>query len=112
MNINWLFSILFSIISLGCTSQDAVLFSAGDDLHSLTLFEENQRFEIIPNGFNTFTGNFSLSGDTILLNYDQHVLARQAFDFPDSILILPNKKRVKSISGRNFCGFIYIDRRN
>lgn len=103
------------LILLSCSRQDDIVFSAGDDLHSLTLYERNNEFEMIHNGFNTVEGNYHFSNDTIFLTYaaDEYVGSnpkRPANEILTSMVSIDKtKKRVHSLNGQQFCGDIGID---
>jgi hypothetical protein len=57
------------LMLMSCSSREDVVFSAGDDLHNLTLYERNHKFTMMYNGFNIVEGNYHLSNDTIFLTY-------------------------------------------
>lgn len=111
--------ILITIIGLlivsSCSTRDDKVFSASDELHSIVLYEQDNKFDLVYNGLNTATGKYSLKGDTILLIYTENQI--EEF-YPNKKLtgkILFDKKSnsVKSIDDRmKFCANVNFDKRN
>jgi hypothetical protein len=107
------FSILFLFVS--CSKRSDIVFSAYDELHSLTLYEHNKNFEMIYNGFNTVEGNYYFKNDTIFLTYaTDEVLGPNPEKRANKILaraiaVDKKKNRISSLSGMQFCGEIRVN---
>ena len=108
-------TLLFLILLLtqSCSIRSDKIFSASDELHCITLFEEDSEFELLYNGLNTAAGKFSIEGDTIFLTYAE----RQFDDFSPSkkltrkLLIDRRNQKVKSIDNKEkFCARIDFDK--
>lgn len=103
------------IVLMSCSKRDNIVFLAGDDLHTLTLYERNHEFNMIHNGFNTVEGNYLFRNDTIFLTYgaDEYVGSepeRPANEILTRIVgVDKKKKRIYSLNGQQFCGDIGID---
>ena len=99
---------------LSCSDRKKVLFRASDELHIVTLYEQDEMFELLYNGFNTAKGTYVLEGDTIYLTYKEN-----QFNEFDSNAILTGvlvidkaSKKVRSLDSKvNFCAFIEVDNR-
>ena len=103
---------LLSILS--CSDRKEILFKASDELHIVTLYEQDERFELLYNGFNTVKGTYLLEGDTIYLTYKENQF--EAFDTNElltNVLVIDKaSKKVRSLDNRrSFCAFIDVDNR-
>jgi hypothetical protein len=101
------------LIYLSCSTRNDKIFSASDEIHYITLYENGHAFEIIYNGVNTATGTYTLKKDTILLIYTAN--EPNYFD-PNKLLtrkiLIDNKgKSVRSLDNTQFCANIDIDNR-
>ncbi len=108
------YSLLLLLIS--CSERNDVVFSANDDLHRLTLYQQNNDFEMLHDGFNTVEGNYQFKNDTIYLTYaaDEFLGTDQERHANDvlarTIVVDKEKKRIYSpTSGKQFCGQIWIN---
>lgn len=103
------------LIVQSCSTRSDKIFSAFDERHYIVLYERDNEFEILYNGFNTATGTFRLENDTIKLTYKENQF--EEFDPNENltrkILINKESKRVKSLDDQmHFCANINIDKRN
>ncbi|TBN02755.1 hypothetical protein EYD45_11565 [Hyunsoonleella flava] len=107
-------SILVLLFSQSCSNRNDKIFSAYDELHSITLYEKGSEFQLLYNGVNTARGVYSLNNDTILLTYweDQFKEFNPNEKLTRQILIDKELMRVESIDSKmHFCAKIDIDKR-
>jgi hypothetical protein len=117
-----LFILLFYLLLLiSCSQRGDILLSASDELHYIKLFEIDNEFEIIHNGFNTTVGNYEFKNDTIYLNYTKNKTLTQTREgkiytgteneFLTKKLIIDSvAKRIYSADGKGFCALISSNR--
>ncbi len=109
---------IISVLIFSCTNNSDLLLGASDELHYLKLYSENSRFEILHNAINTAQGSYSISSDTIYLDYDaDEWIKTKGGDkkSADSVLtkvlfIDDSLKLVKSLDGKEFCAKIYLNK--
>jgi len=95
-----------------CVKRNDKIFSASDELYYISLYEEGKDFEILYNGLNTATGTYSISGDTVFLNYTENQF--REFDPNEELArkILIGENRVHSIDDKiYFSAYINLDKR-
>ena len=88
------------------------IFEASDELHLIQLFEEENSFKLLHNGFNFAKGNYDIKGDSIVLSYSENEfienenLGSVHANNVLTRLLLIEEEKIKSIDGKNFCAII------
>ena len=98
-----------------------IVFTAIDVTQYIKLFEEGRDFVLCIDEYNTFTGTYTISTDTVFLLYREHMeysaLARNTRQpeynksLPTKLYIDESASNIKSIDGQSFSAEIHIDLR-